>query len=148
MSKNIEISDIEIPLLVDFYTSQLNKKQKEVDALKKTLDKLTANKLFSVKEVDSPIVNGNGYNLKWTWNQKIDFILKGKALTTSEVVAVVLENEPNRANERSSIVGSVSAVLSSKSKGDDGHFIKTQNVRNENVFSIRSEKTAVNTAVS
>ncbi len=78
----------------------------------------------------------DGYDIDWTWIQKVEFILEkyGKS-TTANIVAKVLSYEP--ALVRSKVLGSISAVLSARSK-EGGIFTRSENNRKENVYDLRS----------
>lgn len=80
----------------------------------------------------------NGYVSKWTWQRKIDYCLEQSPKTTSQIVDYILELEPREKIRRNKIIGTVSAILSAKSK-PGGKYGKTPNERGNNVFSIKKE---------
>lgn len=82
--------------------------------------------------------NRDGYRPGWTWIKKVQFIIqkKGPSTTTEIVEALIKEYEPEIPKVRGTVVASVSAILSAKSKGKNILFTKTQNDAGENVYDI------------
>lgn len=145
MAKHILINEAELPILIDFYKSRIEAKERELMVLKETLVSLqdnSSNVIPDMNTMNTSILD-NGYNPVWTWVKKIDFILGDSKLTTSDIVSTVLTYEPSLKESRSKIVGSISAVLSAKSKGNK-YYTKEQNQRGEFIYGLLS-KTKVET---
>lgn len=88
--------------------------------------------LFKVEDSD--------YKPTWTWEEKIKYILNGSELplSTADIVKKIMDLEPNK-YERASLVGSISATLSIKSKPGKTFAITGKNDRNENLFTTNSK---------
>ena len=73
------------------------------------------------------------------WEAKILYLIhrEQRKLTTTEMADLIHEYEPWR--ERSKIVGSISAVLSQKSK-EGGIFTKDTDIRGNFIYSIKQEE--------
>lgn len=84
-------------------------------------------------------LNPNGYKSVWTWKQKIIYFLEQGDYTTTEIVNSIIVNEPNLKSDRSKVVGSVSAVLSAKSKKPSDIFSKYQNERGLNIYKLNEK---------
>lgn len=139
MTKQISINEAELPLLIDFYRSRIATKEVELSALKRTLMSLEGgNSIMPINSNTNDSVSEDGYNSVWTWVRKIDFIIGSNKLTTAEIVSKVLYYEPSLKDSRSKIVGSISAVLSVKSK-DNKYYTKEVNDRGEFIYGLSSE---------
>lgn len=101
----------------------------------------------ALDEVSTPLLNEgttdfvplSGYRKLWTWRKKIDFFLSSADMTTTEIVDAIILAEPNLEKDRSQIVGTVSAVLSARSKKPTDAYSKIKNDRNVNVFSLNKK---------
>ena len=79
----------------------------------------------------------NGYNPEWTFVQKINYFLNSGGKTTTEIADLILASDvPTWSHDRAKLVGTVSAILSARSK-DDGTYTKLSNERNINVYSLK-----------
>ncbi len=80
----------------------------------------------------------NGFNKDWTWEAKIRFILKekGEAMSTADVVKRLMEIEPYL-TDRSSLISSISATFSIKSKPGGPFILAGKNHRNEAIYEMR-----------
>jgi 2-methylaconitate cis-trans-isomerase PrpF len=69
------------------------------------------------------------YNPKWTWIQKIQYILSDGQLAFAEIISKIQSFEPGK--EKQTIVRSTSGTLSTNSKTPDSVFRRTINDRGE-----------------
>lgn len=85
--------------------------------------------------------NENGYFKSWTWFKKVEFILgKYGELNTSAIFDKICLNEPELKPQRAKVIGSISAILSAKSKNEANMpFKKNENVRGEYVYSLNNK---------
>jgi|GEM_PF-1399151 len=135
----LKIPESQKQAVIDLFLPQYKKALEEVESIKNILNQLGYFDIGLTPSDNLSDINtvlDNGYNKQWIWARKIQFLLEGGGLTTSQLVKRILELEPEKENERSRIVASVSAVLSSKSKADTDPFKKIVNDRNENVYSL------------
>lgn len=113
----IEINVAEYPYLRDFYIARKNALAKQMADVDEILEKIS-NDIISIQAL-SPIstsnIDSSGYDKSWNWVPKIKFIIKEakKPCSTAEIVAGVLDHEPERKQNRKKVVASVSSVLSS-----------------------------------
>lgn len=136
MPINIQISERDIPLLIKVYTDKKNKLLEEL----KTVDAFLLQLNEGKRKKDSLDIGTltqphKKYNLDWTWVDKIEYILQeaNKALTTSEIVTRVIRLDPKLEGHERKVLGSISAVLSAKSK-PGGRFKRGENERGALVF--------------
>lgn len=122
----------------EFLKEKLDKIKKEQSELESLIcgkdfgDSSSSTNILKV-EVKQPI---SEYKSIWTWKQKVIYILKQSDATTTEIVSKVLEHEPELNGERSKIVGTISAILSAKSKNPSDLFSKYQNDRGLSVYKL------------
>ena len=149
MSTLIPIPESAANSIKDLLLTDLAEKRERLKAIElecKELEYLitqlspTQNLLHGYSEIQedniSALASELGYKDTWTWERKIKFIMEYKAnvgLTTTEIVSTLIELEPNVKKNRSKIVASISAIISTKSKGGKA-FYKEINDRNENVY--------------
>jgi hypothetical protein len=121
----------------EFLKEKLNKirqEQADIEIL------LSGNQPVTLNNNTGTEPNLSGYKPVWTWKQKIIYILGKKDLTTTEIVNKIIENEPNLENQRSKVVGTVSAILSSCSKKTTDMFGKYQNDRGLYVYKLNKNE--------
>ena len=116
----------------EFLTQKIEKTRKDLAILESLI---SGNKLGFSDVPPTNVESLNGYNPKWVWKKKIEYILNQGDATTSEVVDTILKYEPNKFI-RGKVVASISAILSVGAK-EGGIYTKTLNDRNENVYGLR-----------
>ena len=144
MPISIQVNDNEVPALVEFYQVKVEETKRVLAAYEAMLEKLkntNSHNGFSTTPIKSTILP-DGYNPQWIWLLKINHILKDQSLTTTQIVEGILEREPQKRSERSKVVASVSAILSTKSK-EGGIYNKELNDRQENVYSLKDKSRVV-----
>lgn len=148
MTLNIQIGDTAAKTLRTVLLEQLRGKQEAIKAmqaecqeLEHLLSQLNFTHIpFPQQHENTPITNlaqQFDYKENWTWEQKIKFIIehKGRPLTTTEIVATLIQFEPKWGIDRAKAVASISSVLSTKSK-EGGVFVKDYNERNEYIYDV------------
>lgn len=125
MSVKIEVNEIEVPILINIYSERVKLKEIELESLKSTLANLIKHHKANptIIEVDKPIEK---YDTDWTLQEKIDFILGERSMTTSEVVDKLFDLEPDNYKDRAKVIQAVSVVFSKNSKGSNAHYLKTK----------------------
>lgn len=115
----------------------------EIDDALKELDKPKLNGVSHMFDDDEIIILPNGYIPKWSYPNKIKFILemKGKPLTARQIADTIteyLENDYWRSKtkkEKGKLYATISSTLTNNSKqGKD--FVKSQNEIGENIYDI------------
>ncbi|GAB3414902.1 hypothetical protein [Niabella aquatica] len=146
MNKQITISEQEIPTLVEYLKNRIEATRITLISLEKTLSELLNDNNSSdvnssnverggwgTQQVfnDRPTIHKDGYDSSWTWLTKIEHLLRlHNELTTGSMVDLVLKYESDR--EKGTVMRSVSAMLSSKSK--EGVISKRTNAKGEFVY--------------
>ena len=121
------------------------KLQKELDAIDMMIDyvksKLDGQTIFMTKSdvSEKRYFKSTKFKSGWTWDEKIDFILKeadGKPLTSSEIIGTVVVNDPKR--DKNTIKKSVSSRLSVRAKA--GEIDRKENSNGDFIYTIKKEK--------
>lgn len=148
MSVQININDVQANLLKDYYKRRLSEIQSEIgkltaeigeiDKFMKQLDKevLSADALSNTTNISI-----NNYQDRWSWVKKAAFLIKesGRALSTRDMVDLIIDKyEPGQKENRKTVVASLSAVMSTKTK--EGLFVRQQNEFGEFEFSLSENK--------
>lgn len=132
-----------LPILMDMRIA----KQKELTELDEILASFNIGSNEDTNVMDTP--NENGYFKSWTWFQKVEFILgKYGELNTGGIFDKICLNEPELKEKRAKVIGSISAILSSKSKNEANMpFKKSENIRGEFVYSLNNKAPLVDGAL-
>lgn len=121
------------------------KHQKELEVIDQMIDyvktKLDGQTIYFTKSLVSEqrFFMSNKFNTRWTWDEKIDFILKeanGKPLTSAEIIGTVAVNDPKR--DKNTIKKSVSSRLSVRAKA--GEIERKENEKGDFVYTVKKEK--------
>lgn len=158
MGIQIDISDRDIPALREFYSQKLAQAKSEVLSIEKMLLQLDSKvdkgivdimkgdvkvEESSIESHESISREATNYHSEWTWFRKIKFVLIGNEFTTRQIVEDILQFEPERRSDRSRIVGTISAILSSKAKGENPTFIKRKNEKEDFVYSLNKRASKI-----
>mgnify|MGYP002075297013 CR=1 FL=1 len=150
MSIQIDIDEAQVKLLKEFYKTRVNEIQSEISKLTAEIEELGrfAKKLdFKPNEVDitlpdpSAKYSSSGYQDRWPWVKKAAFLIEdeGRPLSTKDMVELILEKyEPKLKDKRKTVVASLSAVMSTKTK--EGLFTRVTNQFGEFEFSVANNK--------
>lgn len=121
MAVQIEINDIHIKHLTEFYIQRLKvlrdeivEREREVKEINATVQLLR--KTPSSGEITPLKTSSVDYSEKWPWIRKIHFAIEhvDKPLTTREIVEVLTEFETSFIYDRKRAIASISSVLSNK----------------------------------
>lgn len=123
MPINIEVTENDAQLLVDFYLKKLKGLKEEIQAKEEEARSINAMLLQLKKISKEPLVATESarvdarYTEDWPWLMKIMFALNisDRALTTNEIIEVLTEYEPSFLFERKKVTASISSVLSLRS---------------------------------
>ncbi|WP_299178718.1 hypothetical protein [uncultured Chryseobacterium sp.] len=147
MSVQIEIKELYIRDLIEFYLEKQKVLRNEVNALQTQLKDISA-VIMQLRQAQlsnsvSMLKGNEVYNSKWPWVKKITFAIQeaGKPLTTKEIVDILTGYEPDFINDRKRVVASVSSTLSVKTGGE---FEKSESETGENAYSIITNKNTIN----
>lgn len=136
MPLQIEINDLHIDSLIDFYIQRLKVLRDEISEREKETKEINA-QILKLKRGKTTGLLGAGnsqisapsipYSEKWPWVRKIRFALEnqGRPLTTKEIVDTLIEYEIGLMFDRKKVVASVSSMLSTKS-GDGKEFARVE----------------------
>lgn len=139
MSIKLEINDAQYSTLVSTYNERIKALKNELGLLESTLNLLesTLNQKESISS--AKITPANGYNANWKWQRKLEYLLNELGgMTSAQIVEKVLEYEPDKIEQRSKVMASVSANLSANAK-EGGIYVRVQNERDDFVYSIKKE---------
>lgn len=150
MSIKIEIPQLHVKHLIEFYSKKVDDLRLSIKALENELQEITSimAQLNTTEQPDNIVYKGilskapqfnDGYSVKFTWERKIVFVIeKYGPMTTSEIVdKIISAYQPELKQERKRVVASVSAILSMKS-GVGKLFSKSSNDANEFVYHVQS----------
>lgn len=148
MSVQININEAQANLIKEYYKQRLAEIKAEIDKLTgevTEIDKLMnqLNKEVPSKENSANISSNitDGYQVRWPWVKKAAFLIteSGRQLSTKDMVALILEKyEPNLIDNRKTVVASLSAVMSIKTK--EGLFVRHQNEFGEFEYGLSESK--------
>ena len=141
MVDSTQLSTDDIADFIAFMEDKVEKKREELKALETRLAKFKASSngggqpAIDATQKATP-ANGISYNPKWTLVQKINFMLMGEGKTTTQIVDAIIDRERELFVSRAKLVGSISAILSARSK-PGGKYTKIMNERNVGVYSLK-----------
>jgi hypothetical protein len=151
MPIQIEINDAHVDALIAFYIQRIKALRDEMSIREKELREINTQILKlkkSKRDIDeSKPEQPNAiialYSDKWPWVKKIKFAieLKGRALSTKQIVDILIEYETGLMFERKKAVASISSVLSTKS-GADKEFVKIESDSGEFAYTINDKLSA------
>jgi hypothetical protein len=151
MPIQIEINDAHVDALIDFYIQRIKVLRDEMSSREKELREINAQILKLKKskrdidenEPEHPSAIIALYSDKWPWVKKIRFaiVLKGRPLTTKEIVDTLIEYEIGLMFERKKAVASISSMLSTKS-GPDKEFSKVESDSGEFAYALNDKLVA------
>ncbi|MBP6023048.1 hypothetical protein [Ferruginibacter sp.] len=143
MSIQIEINDIHVKQLTEFYIQRLKalreeiiereKESKEINLMIQKLRKANIPEDGAVY-IELPAFD---YSDKWPWVKKIQFAIEysGRALTTKEIVDTLSEFETSFIYDRKRAIASISSVLSMKS-GNGKEFLRSESVSGDFAYDL------------
>ena len=153
MPVQIEINDVHVDALIEFYIQKLRVLRDEIATREKETKEINAQILRLKKGKTSPQSSTNNtqleatlvpYSDKWPWAKKIRFALErqGKPLTTKEIVETLIEYEIGLMFDRKKAVASISSMLSTKS-GTDKEFIRVESDSGDFEYDINNSKAPI-----
>ena len=151
MSINLLIKDAHKSDLIEFYSIKKKQLQDELRSIEEILEQLGGKKEGRTvpSEPGAAFSKSNGdrgsYNPNWVWWRKIQHILSEVegGLTTTEIVAKILEYEPGLNDERLKVVRSISSVLSTTARAKNSLLLRYVNDRGDFLYDLRKKMTAV-----
>jgi hypothetical protein len=141
MPISIEINDIHVDALIEFYIQRIKVLRDEMACREKELKEINT-QILKLKKSKRDVDDGEPehsnvvialYSDKWPWVKKIKF-----AIELKEIVDTLIEYEIGLMFERKKAVASISSMLSTKS-GPDKEFSKIESDSGEFAYAINDK---------